>query len=82
MIKSKMVQVYYAPKKDRDYFSLGAAVDAEAKAIVLEKHPKSSRFDITKDSDYPKMLRRMRFKIRAAYLREKACSNKGLRYEI
>lgn len=71
MITSKTSEIFHSSVKGRPYFTLDAAVDAEAKEIILEKHPKSKKFDITKDAKYSIILRRMRKVITAAYLSDK-----------
>lgn len=39
MISQKVATVYYAPKKKRRYFTLNAAISAEAGAIISAKYP-------------------------------------------
>ena len=44
MIEVKQAKVYYSPRKRKRYFSLDAACNGEARAIIEAKHP-TEEFD-------------------------------------
>ncbi len=79
LIEKQTATVYYAPTKRRRYFSLQAAIHAEAVARIYRKHPAEATayvddvfypgWDIKYDDPdrFGTMLRRMKRIIKAAH---------------